>query len=161
MADEQTTAENLITELIKAAAEFAPADAATFETEALDELAAYRLARETVTVVEEREGRVRAVPAFSIPERYARRAEVFVVFEAFVRYFIDPIVVNAEISELLQNNDFVERLGFARFGEREIATISIRNIGFLRDDAKILTEMAADLGRDLFGEQFRPQDFWE
>ena len=42
MADETTLADGLIAELVEAAEEFAPTDAALFVEEARDELAAYR-----------------------------------------------------------------------------------------------------------------------
>jgi CRISPR/Cas system-associated protein Csm6 len=160
MPDERTSAEDLITELIDAAGELAPADIAVFAAEARDELAAYRQRRETV-FVREPGGFEPAASIFTIPERYAGRAEVFVVFEVFVRCFIDPIVVAAEIPNLLiETDDTVERLGFARFGEELPETISVRDNGGLIEDAAALTAMAEDLGRELFGARFRSSDFW-
>jgi hypothetical protein len=161
MADERTRANDLITELVEAAEEFAPADAAIFAVEARDELAAYRQQREMIVVVREGERFEQAMPVFSIPERYTDRGEVFVVFEVFVRHFIDPIVVLAGIPNLLmETDDAVERFGFARFGEEAPQTFSVRDNGGPREDAGALTAMAGALGRDLFGERFRTSDFW-
>jgi hypothetical protein len=98
---------------------------------------------------------------FVVPERYAGRAEVFVVFEVFMRHFVDPILVAAEVPDLLrETDDSVERLGFARFGEDALDTVDVRDSGALREDASALAAMAQELGRDLFGERFRSSDFW-
>jgi hypothetical protein len=161
MANERTIPEDLIAELVQAAEEFAPADAETFAAEAREDLAAYRLRRQTIAIVRDREGRPRRTPVFVVPERYAGRAEVFVVFEVFVRHFVDPILVAAEVPDLLrETDDSVERLGFARFGEDALDTVDVRDSGALREDASALAAMAQELGRDLFGERFRSSDFW-
>jgi hypothetical protein len=166
MADIDTSAEDLISELEAAAREIVPFDAAEFSAEVRDELAAYR-EQELLPLTREREGGRerfgRGKPGILVPERYRPRAEVFVVFETFVRSFVDPIMVAAEIPDLLANVDRdqqVTGLAFRRFGEEQATAVRPPEPKVLFEDASQLMAMAGNLGRALFGSNFRDEDFW-
>ena len=170
MSDEFTSPDDLILELQQAAAETEPADAAEFAAAARDELAAYREQRE-LRVQREREAsedgeetQAHRRLAITIPERYEAQAELFLVFDTFVRFFVDPIVVAASIPEVMPRElqgTGVNRLAFHRFGEQETDGIPIDELQrTLTADVDELTTLAAILGRALFGERFRTSDFW-
>src|SRR5687768_1426103 len=145
MPDAFTTPDDLIAEVVEAAMEFVPADALIFQAEAREELATYREMREEERrerfldrerppererpreregpdepePPRERQGTSYRGPRHVVPERYESRAEVFIVFETFVRFFLDPVLTAAEIPDLLIDagrERAVERIVFARFG---------------------------------------------
>jgi hypothetical protein len=171
MADENTTAEDLIAEIREAASDFTAGEAEIFAQEARQEVAQYRQAALTFGFGEET--RIRAVglgQTFVVPEPYRSRAEVFLVFEVFVRFFIDPILVGASLPELLGEIDpEVERLEFVdspfnsgrETGNPEPRILYLGETGELRAGASGLIEIATELGRALFGEAFRAGEFWE
>ena len=171
MADENTTAEDLIAEIREAASDFAAAEAEIFAQEATQEVAQYRQAVLTFGFGEE--ARVRPFglgQTFVVPEPYRSRAEVFLVFEVFVRFFIDPILVGASLPELLGEIDpKIERLEFVdspfdlsrETGNPEPRILDLGETRELMADARGLIEIAAELGRALFREAFRAADFWE
>ena len=104
MADQSTSADELVSELVTVAVQYSPFEAASFQAEVNNELAAYREERNQFRErVSEREdtGLAYQGPKVVIPERFLARPEVFIVFETFVRSFVDPITVAAEIPRLL------------------------------------------------------------
>lgn len=166
MADISTSADELISELEEAATEVAPVEAVEFVAEARDELAAYReqqnVPRQFERTTEGERFDIRR-SGIIVPSRYRDRAEVFVVFETFVRFFLDPVTVAAEIPNLLARVDpewQINQFAFLRFGEEPPAAVQPPESGVLLEDSADLIAMATRLGSALFGDSFRAEDFW-
>jgi hypothetical protein len=156
MADEIIPADDLIIVMANAAAKFAPHEAAEFEAVARHMLSAFRTDREARSQREE--GPV-------IPNRYRGRESQFIVFDAFVRSFIDPIQIGSETLELLSELDPEHKpsaLGFLHPEEpsTRMETLGIPTRQRLVTDLLELQNMATTIGAEVFGSHFLPSDFW-
>jgi hypothetical protein len=150
------SAEELLRELETAAREYAPVEAELFAITARDDLADWRQTQDRERQSELGEER--------IPAQYRSRAEEFLVFDAFVRIFLDPIATAVAIGSMLDemSNLEIRSLTFGRFGDDGASggQISRDNIPQLRHDRNELQELTAEFGRATFGNIFRTADFW-
>jgi hypothetical protein len=134
------------------AREFAPREAERFSDAARQDLAEWR---------ELRTGKRLEV---RIPDRYRGMEEEYVVFDAFVRTFIEPIALSSSIASTLRELRWldVRTVSFELFGESRTPSgqVSAEDADRLGGDVRHLEEVAIALGRDVFGDRFRPHDFW-
>jgi hypothetical protein len=163
MADETTQPEELIEWIAESAVEFAPLDASTFQEIALENLATFR-EESTFEVSMEIRERIRGAevrPArFSIPDRYSQRPEVFLIFDAFIGVFVEPLESAVATLELLPEFE-LNRIAFSRPGESETLreTLRLQQSAELRVASQDLRGMASELGYELFGSNFDLNDF--
>jgi len=163
MPDELTQPEDLIQQISGSAAEFAPVEASAFREIALENIATFREQVSTETAIEIRlQVRLREVPSprFFIPDKYSESPEVFLVFDAFVGVFLEPLEAAVSAMNLLSEFE-LNQIAFARPREdptlRE--TIRINQNTPLRNARLELREIATDIGVELFGPKFVIDDF--
>ena len=144
MADDPDRPEQLVEQIADAAVELNPQDAEIFRSIALDNLAAFHDQR-----ADDKSG-------FSIPRNYAQHPELFLVFDAFVGVFLEPVELALSNLDLLERLEGPEALAFARFGEGVDvrATLTLNQRSYLREANNELRNMAQGIGRDLFGPDF-------
>src|SRR5438132_7739606 len=116
MADELTQPEDLIQQISDSAAEFAPVEAADFREIALENIATFREQVSIETAIELREQMpLREVPSprFFIPDKYSESPEVFLVFDAFIGVFLEPLEAAVSAMNLLPEFE-LNQIAFAR-----------------------------------------------
>jgi hypothetical protein len=106
MAADPDLPEQLVEQIADAAKDLNFQDAEVFRSIALDNLASFRDHQRR----DDRSG-------FSIPRSYAQRPELFLVFDAFVGVFLEPVELALSNLDLLDRLEGPEALAFARFGE--------------------------------------------
>jgi hypothetical protein len=145
MADDPDLPEQLVEQIADAAKDLNFQDAEVFRSIALDNLASFRDHQRR----DDRSG-------FSIPRSYAQRPELFLVFDAFVGVFLEPVELALSNLDLLDRLEGPEALAFARFGEGVgvEATLTLNQRNNLREANNELRNMAQGIGKDLFGSDF-------
>lgn len=145
----------LVDLLESTAREFAPEEALDFALSVRDELAAYRESVEPRGINE--------LAGFRIPRDYADRAELYLVFEAFHRGFIDPLrtAMDGVAAMLELSHGEVSEIVVARFGEIDRAdeSVSLGDLTALSREFELLESYSTRIGREIFGEQFDPREF--
>jgi hypothetical protein len=145
MADEPDRPEQLVEQIADAARDLNFQYADIFRDIALDNLASFRDQQRA----DNRSG-------FSIPRSYAQRPELFLVFDAFVGVFLEPVELAISNLDLLARLEGPEALAFGRFGESVEAegTLRLTQRSELRELNNELRNIAQGIGAELFGDDF-------
>ena len=146
-------ADDLIAELEEAAAEFNGFPDFRFSELAREDLAAFRESRQ----------REQVASVWSVPERYVEQAEEFIVFSAFVRAFLSPILTARGALELFREvggRDYAV-LRFARYEDTAPFDMPAGSeaLGRLRDQTESMMQALMPLGKEIFGQRFAMADF--
>jgi hypothetical protein len=157
------TADDLIAVLTESGLGFVPDDIRRFAEAARADLRSYRASRVGLREDAPAQGPLEPATLFFIPERYQEQSEEFLVFECFVRTFVDPVALGLAVLNHLRSTDADELTGviFDRPGALDNADrLSIDDVPRLTSALQELQELAYMIGAEVFGGAFRRSDFW-
>ncbi len=161
------TAEEAIRMIEQAASYYPITDLDLFSQRAREDLAlCRRQAPPPESEEQRRPDRASAMPSpeFSVPEKYRKNADVWIVFSAFVACFVDPVDFGLHVTRVfreLPKKLKVERLVLVSDAHREDdpEEIEFLDLERLHRDHEEMLVAVADIGRGLLGEEFDISDF--
>lgn len=160
-------AEEAIEIIERTASLYTAIDTAVFSERVREDLSLFRRQADAPRFERRPEGGVEypeSRPEFSISDKYRGNAEISVVFSAFISCFLDPIDFGIDalgsFREFAQGSK-VERVALVSESrqEEDPEEMEIMDLDRLVQQRRELIQLAAEIGRGLFDNEFDVRDF--